>query len=98
MSQATPGEDWRPRALEALRTLQSELEPVATVDPERMTALRHEIERIHAEIDSVGGPAETSPHQLKEELEELALRFEISHPTLTEGFNRVTNLLASMGI
>jgi hypothetical protein len=83
---------------ETLARLHAELEEADTVD----TALRADLERAIAEIRGViererpAGAEEV--HPLGERLEELALRFEQSHPMLTQAIGGVVRALGAMGI
>jgi len=81
---------------ETLDRLHAELESSGPVDPE----LRGELERALAEIREVvargrPGPAHAS---LRSTLEALALRFEQSHPRLTQSIAGVVGALGAMGI
>jgi Domain of unknown function (DUF4404) len=82
---------------DTLTRLHVELESAGPID----AALRAELERTLAEIREVvdrearAGEA-TSP--LAARVESLALRFEQSHPTLTQALAGVVNALGAMGI
>jgi hypothetical protein len=83
---------------DTLARLHAELEGADPVD----AALRSDLERALADIRAVmereqaPGPAEV--HPLGERLEELALRFEQSHPVLTQAIGGVVRALGAMGI
>jgi signal transduction histidine kinase len=81
---------------ETLARLHHELEGAEPID----AALRADLERALAEIREVVDRArpdgEASP--LGERLEEVALRFEQSHPLLAQAIGRVVNALSAMGI
>ena len=83
---------------ETLARLHAELEEADTVD----TALRADLERAIAEIRGViereRPAAAEEVHPLGERLEELALRFEQSHPLLTQAIGGVVRALGAMGI
>jgi signal transduction histidine kinase len=83
---------------ETLARLHAELEEADTVD----TALRADLERAIAEIRGViereRPAAAEEVHPLGERLEELALRFEQSHPLLTRAIGGVVRALGAMGI
>lgn len=83
------------RALAELeRTLQGEVE----IDP----PLRAQLEEAAAEIgellDRTSGEGHLGGGTLSGRVSELALAFELSHPTLTGVLNRITHQLASLGI
>ena len=82
---------------DTLTRLHAELEAAGPID----AALRTELERTLAEIREVvereaHAAGATSP--LAERVESLALRFEQSHPTLTQALAGVVNALGAMGI
>jgi hypothetical protein len=83
---------------ETLARLHAELAEADPVDAE----LRAELERAIAEIRGViereppAGAEEV--HPLGERLEALALRFERSHPLLTQAIGGVVRALGAMGI
>ena len=65
------------------------------------SALRQDLERALDEIREVVERAprqDDAPHPLRERLEELAVRFEQSHPVLTDALGGVVRALAAMGI
>jgi uncharacterized protein DUF4404 len=82
---------------DTLARLHVELEKAGPIDAK----LRADLERTIAEMRDLVerdraalGPA----HPLGEQLEELAVRFEQSHPHLTEAIGRVVQALGAMGI
>jgi hypothetical protein len=83
---------------DTLARLHAELADAEPVD----AALRSDLERAIAEIRAVmereapAGEDEVQP--LGERLEELALRFEQSHPLLTQAIGGVVRALSAMGI
>ncbi len=82
---------------ETLARLHAELEGADAVDAE----LRADLERALAEIREVveHDPARAaSQPRLTRRLETLALRFEQSHPLLTEALGGVVRALGAMGI
>jgi hypothetical protein len=82
---------------ETLNRLHAELEEAEPVD----SALRAELERAIAEIREVIArerAAADEVHPLSERLEALALRFEQSHPLLTQAIGGVVRALGAMGI
>jgi uncharacterized membrane protein YccC len=82
---------------QTLSRLHAELEEAEPVD----AALRADLERALAEIRDViarEGPAAAEVHPLSERLEALALRFEQSHPLLTQAIGGVVRALGAMGI
>jgi uncharacterized membrane protein YccC len=82
---------------DTLARLHAELEDAEPLD----TALRADLERAIGEIREVierERPAAAEVHPLSERLEELALRFEQSHPLLTQAIGGVVRALGAMGI
>jgi Domain of unknown function (DUF4404) len=78
-----------------LAELHAELEQSGPIDAE----LRAELERALAEIrDLVERERRTSPHPLGERLEALAMRFEQTHPLITQSIGGVVRALGGMGI
>ena len=82
---------------ETLARLHAELRDAEPVD----TALRADLEQALAEIRELIERERSSAeevHPLREQLEELALRFEQSHPLLTQAIGGVVRALGAMGI
>jgi hypothetical protein len=82
---------------ETLTRLHAELESAAPID----AALRAELERTLAEIRAVvdrEAHAAGAASPLAARVESLALRFEQSHPTVTQALAGVVNALGAMGI
>lgn len=82
---------------DTLVRLHAELEDAEPLD----AALRADLERAIGEIREVierERPAAGEVHPLSERLEELALRFEQSHPLLTQSIAGVVRALGAMGI
>jgi signal transduction histidine kinase len=83
---------------DTLARLHAELEDAEPLD----AALRADLERAIAEIREVieheRPAAAAEVHPLSERLEELALRFEQSHPLLTQSIAGVVRALGAMGI
>jgi Domain of unknown function (DUF4404) len=82
---------------ETLARLHAELDGAEPID----AALRADLERTLAEIREVverERAAAEDVQPLGERLEELALRFEQSHPTLTQALGGVVRALGTMGI
>jgi len=81
---------------ETLDRLHAELEQSGPID----ATLRSDLERALEEIREVveRAPEADEPHPLRERLEELAVRFEQSHPVLTDALGGVVRALAAMGI
>ena len=81
---------------ETLSRLHAELDDAGPID----ASLRADLERALAEIrDVVERPPRTEGEPpLRERLEALALRFEQSHPLLTEALGGVVRALGAMGI
>ena len=82
---------------DTLARLHAELEDAEPVD----ATLRAELERAIGEIREVierERPAAAELHPLSEQLEALALRFEQSHPLLTQSIASVVRTLGAMGI
>ena len=82
---------------ETLARLHAELRDAEPVDAalradleQALTEIRHVIERERSGAEDV--------HPLRERLEELALRFEQSHPLLTQAIGGVVRALGAMGI
>ena len=85
------------RALTALADLRAGVASASSLPAPRKAELLAEIDEIGTLLRSrdKAPPAEESA---EERLERLALEFEASHPDAAALVNRVTNLLASMGI
>ena len=81
---------------QTLNRLHRELEEAGAID----ASLRAELERTLEEIRELveRTPQPEPEHPLRERLEELALRFEQSHPLLTEALGGVVRALGAMGI
>jgi uncharacterized membrane protein YccC len=82
---------------DTLARLHAELEDAEPLD----AALRADLERAIGEIREVmerARPAAAEVHPLSEQLEALALRFEQSHPLLTQAIGGVVRALGAMGI
>ena len=81
---------------ETLIRLHEELEEAGPID----AALRAELERALDEIRALveRRPRPEPEHPLREQLEALALRFEQTHPLLTEALAGVVRALGAMGI
>jgi hypothetical protein len=81
---------------ETLARLHTELEGAGPID----APLRADLERALEEIREVmeRSPRGEPEHPLRERLEALALRFEQSHPLLTEALGGVVRALGAMGI
>ena len=80
-----------------LTRLHEELEQAGPIDG----ALRVDLERALAEIREVMERAsrpDDASNPLRSRLEELAVRFERSHPLLTDALGGVVRALAAMGI
>jgi len=79
---------------DTLEKLHAELEDAGPIDAE----LRAELEQALAEIRDVVERERAVEPPLSERLEELALRFEQSHPLLTQSIAGVVRALGAMGI
>jgi hypothetical protein len=81
---------------ETLARLHAELASAGPID----AAARRDLERALEEIREVMETETQSdePHPLRERLEELAVRFEQTHPVLTEALGGVVRALSAMGI
>jgi hypothetical protein len=83
------------RALAVLGQLRRELESAHGLGDERRT-------RVLAEVDDIRewlrGTPDVRQEPARGGLEQLALEFESSHPAAAEQLNRLTTLLAGMGI
>ena len=89
-----------PRELRALLDeLHGALESADSIDPAAHEPLRQVMDEIGQLLEATGQerPAEERV-SLEERVEEMALGFELSHPTIAGVLNRMTHLLASMGI
>ena len=82
-----------------LDELHGALESADPVDPAVHEPLREVMEEIGQLLEATGEDrdAEERP-SLEERVEKMALEFEVSHPTIAGVLNRLTHLLASMGI
>ena len=81
---------------QTLNRLHAELEGAGPIDASLRADLERALEEIRALVERTP-PAEPE-HPLRERLEELALRFEQSHPLLTEALGGVVRALGAMGI
>ena len=79
---------------DTLAKLHAELEDAGPIDAE----LRAELEQAIEEIRDVVERERAVEAPLSERLEELALRFEQSHPLLTQSIAGVVRALGAMGI
>ena len=79
---------------DTLAKLHAELEDAGPIDAE----LRAELEQAIEEIRDVVERERAVEAPLSEQLEELALRFEQSHPLLTQSIAGVVRALGAMGI
>ena len=90
-----------PRRLqEILGELHERLEETHSLDPELRAPLRSVLSEIDEVLSRPAPEGEASEHRsaLVERMEELALQFESSHPTIAGTLNRLTHALSSMGI
>ena len=81
----------------ALRELRAALEETESLDPELEAPLR----AVLGELDGVLDRASDESHgegAIAGRVEDLALEFEVAHPTISDALNRMTHLLASLGI
>ena len=81
---------------ETLARLHAELEQTGPIDSELRADLERALEEIHEVMEQA--PRPETEHPLREQLEALALRFEQSHPLLTEALGGVVRALGAMGI
>lgn len=81
---------------ETLARLHAELEQTGPIDSELRADLERALEEIHEVMEQA--PRPETAHPLREQLEALALRFEQSHPLLTEALGGVVRALGAMGI
>jgi len=84
------------RALAVLGQLRRELEGAGGLSDERRTRVLAEVDDIRQWLD--GGAGAVRPERTPGSLEQLALEFESAHPAAAEQLNRLTTLLAGMGI
>ena len=82
-----------------LDELHAALESADSVDPAVREPLREVMQEIGQVLETRGGEREGEERpSLEERVEEMALTFEMSHPTIAGVLNRLTHLLSSMGI
>lgn len=81
---------------ETLARLHAELEGAGPIDAPLRADLERALEEIRALVERP--PRPEPEHPLREHLEALALRFEQSHPLLTEALGGVVRALGAMGI
>ena len=100
LAEGEPLADRDPTELRALlRELHGALETADPVDPGVREPLRALMEEIGQALESTEDDNEgDSRPRLEERVEEIALQFEVSHPTIAGVLNRLTHLLSSMGI
>jgi hypothetical protein len=79
----------------ALRALHEALQQADALDPDMERRSREVIEELSELLEAEPQP---TSHPVTGRLEELALEFELTHPTLADTINRITHVLASMGI
>jgi hypothetical protein len=100
---STRGDDVVPRESERLRETLSELhnhlESAESIDAELREPLQTLMDDIHALLDrSQAGGEDSEQRSLIERLSKIALRFEVSHPTIAGALNQLTHKLSDMGI
>ena len=84
---------------ELLDELHLALEAADPVDPAVHEPLREVMNEIGQVLEASGEARQAEgPSTLEERVEEMALGFEVSHPTIAGVLNRLTHLLSSMGI
>lgn len=81
---------------ETLARLHVELEEAGPIDASLRGELERTLEEIREAVERAPRPAAEPPLQAR--LEALALRFEQSHPLLTEALGGVVRALGAMGI
>ena len=82
-----------------LEELHGALESADPVDPGVREPLRAVMEEIGQALEPGDNDSEDdSRPTLEARVEEIALEFEVSHPTIAGVLNRLTHLLSSMGI
>jgi hypothetical protein len=82
---------------QTLDRLHAELEQSGPIDAALRSDLERALEEIREAVERAPRQADV-PHPLRERLEELAVRFESSHPLLTDALGGVVRALAAMGI
>lgn len=82
-----------------LEELHGALESADSVDPSVHEPLRAVLEDIGQVLEASGEVREAGAQvSLEQRVEDMALEFEVSHPTIAGVLNRLTHLLSSMGI
>ena len=86
-----------------LSKLHEELARVSSVDPQSsqlLGALREDIRRLlHAPVPALAKTApDTTGSSLPDRLEQIAVRFEVDHPTLAASSRRLVDLLGKVGL
>ena len=81
---------------ETLARLHAELEGAGPIDPVLRAELERALEEIRERVER--SPRREPEHPLRERLEALALRFEQSHPVITQALGGVIRALGAMGI
>ena len=76
-----------------LESLHRELQGTDAVDPELNEPLQKVLEDIRQVLEG-----QSEQRGLRDRVSDLALNFETDHPTLAETLNKVTHVLASLGI
>jgi hypothetical protein len=78
-----------------LAALHEELSRAPTLDEQSRQLLRE----IMSDVEELGpSPASAPPTLRRHRLEELAIEFEIEHPTLAAGLRQLMDLLAKAGL
>jgi hypothetical protein len=85
-----------------LSKLHEELARVSSVDPQSsqlLGALRDDIRRLlQAPVPALAEAAPATGSSLPDRLEQIAVRFEVDHPTLAASSRRLVDLLGKVGL
>lgn len=89
----------QPDALrEHLAQLHQELGKTNQVDPASNPLLTELLQDIKRLIEQPAAAAPSAPQSLPERLEQVAVKFEVNHPTLAASSRRLIDLLGKVGV
>lgn len=83
---------------ELLDELHEALDSAESVEPALRRALRSAMEEIREVLERPDEDGARPPPTLEERVSEMALEFEVEHPTIAGTLNRLTHMLSSLGI
>lgn len=78
--------------------LEQELQSVDELDADTRAMLREAVDEIQAALHVNTAAAASEPHTLAERLNDAAIEFDTSHPTVAGLLRRIVDALAQIGI